>query len=164
MYPIDPATLAVIAHPAAREQLRRIIPDHVKLLKLPMPDSDRDMAAMRMESAAEAVRAQTALLDRMRPRSEDEGRTYLDPVTGGVFYRKNVEYALQRASETLFWLRVQLMLNDSWRAAEITAAPQPSTQADLDEANRLEGPLVVRGLEPLPELKEAKVKGRGDEE
>lgn len=160
MYPIDPSTLVPLAHPAARKQLLRIIPDHVKLLRLPLPDSDRDMAVMRLEAAVGAVREQTNLLDRLQLQDD---HTYLDPVTGGSFHRKNVEQALERAADTLFWLRVQLLLNDSWRAADIVAALRPSTQLDRDEADRLAGPLYVPGLAPLPELKNAVIPARAAE-
>lgn len=126
MYQIDHAVAALPPTIAVRDALQAyFFPSNLRIDKLPLPDNDRDMMAMKLEGLLTALACQAALVDRTGP----EG--FLDPGTGRMVSQDYLGTRLINAVKEVQQLTTYLALNDAWRARGVRPIPK-SAAIDLE--------------------------------
>ncbi len=127
MYQIDQAVAALPSTPAVRVALQvHFFPSNLRVDKLPLPDNDRDMLAMRLEGLLSNLARLAALVESTGP----EG--YLDPAMGHRIDKDYLGVRLLAAVKQTQQLSSYLALNDAWRALDVRPLPR-SAAIDMAE-------------------------------
>jgi hypothetical protein len=125
MYQIAEAYAAIPPTEAVRGALQiHFFPSNLRIDKLPIPDNDRDMMAMRLESLQANLVRLSGIIEKTGP----EG--YKDPATGNVVDIDYLGMRLLSAVKEVQLLTMYLALNDAWRARDIKPVPK-SAAIDL---------------------------------
>lgn len=93
----------------------------LSLMKLPLPEADRDQLAMMTESKLRHVDQLMSAL-----RQIDRTGAYVDPATGAQVPRPVLEKRLADAVDIAYEAKAYLHLNDEWRSQGVERMKVPS--------------------------------------
>lgn len=126
MYQIAEAYAAIPPTEAVRVALQaHFFPPNLRVDKLPIPDNDRDMMAMRLESLQGNLVKLAGIIEKTGP----EG--YLDPATRNVVTADYLGIRLLSAVKEVQLLTMYLALNDAWRSRGVQPVPK-SAAIDME--------------------------------